>query len=189
MNGLRATTLVGTVLATVVLAASPAAAFGGWATSSLDPMPVPAAGEAVTVGFTIRQHGVTPTNPDEEAGVTVEVVIRSPSGDQTAVPARQEGATGHYVAEVTFPEAGRASWAINQGWFGPYDLGPIEVAEAPGSPAPSAPADPAESPAPRWPAPVRAGAVVVACAAAAVAVTEAVRRWRRPAGTVGPWAS
>jgi hypothetical protein len=118
-------------LAALLLFATPASA-GGWAITSLDALPAPVAGEEVEVGFTILQHGVTPV--DQEAvddGEGISVVVRSPAGDETVFPAQADGAVGHFVAEVEFPEAGTATWWVDQGWFGPYELGEIEV----GSPA------------------------------------------------------
>ena len=105
--------------------ASPALA-GGWAVSTLDSVPSPHAGEAVQVGFVIRQHGVTPVNPDGKVGITVS----SSSGDETYFPATAEGEVGHYVAEVVFSEPGTFNWTLHQGWFEAQDLGQIEVTAA-----------------------------------------------------------
>lgn len=174
-----------------ILVHAAAASAGGWAMSSLDPMSVPVAGEEIDVGFTIRQHGVSPVNPDDEGGEPVAVVVRSASGDEAEFTARQDGPTGHYVADVTFPEPGRSHWAIHQGWFGAHDLGAIDVA-APGTAAreqAGAAAAPAESAAGgdhRWPPAARAGATVVAVAAAGVAIADAWRNRRRVAGAVAP---
>lgn len=164
---------------------------GGWAMSSLDPMSVPAAGEEIEVGFTIRQHGVSPVNPDEQGDDPVAVEVRSASGDEAVFTARQEGPTGHYVATVTFPEPGRAHWAIRQGWFGAHDLGAIDVARsvsAAGEQAGGAGAAPgsAAGGGHRWPLAARAGAAVVGVAAAAVAIAETWRSRRRVAGAVAP---
>src|SRR5918995_1922435 len=127
MTKVRLLVVLGSAMAGLLLSAS-AASTGGWAMSSLDPMSVPVAGEEVVVGFTIRQHGVTAVNPDEDASEPVAVAVRSASGDETVFPARQQGPSGHYVAAVTFPEAGQATWEIRQGWFGPQELGVIDVA-------------------------------------------------------------
>jgi hypothetical protein len=59
--------LVALVLVPVAAAAfaAPARA-GGWAVTTLDPLPsAPAAGVPVVVGFTIRQHGRTPVALDD----------------------------------------------------------------------------------------------------------------------------
>jgi hypothetical protein len=96
---------------------------GGWAVTTLDPMAAaPAPGEPVDVGFTIRQHGVTPVIVDG-----VRIMVTDASGGTEAFAARPEGSTGHYVAAVTFPDAGAYQWTVVQGWFGPQDLGSIDV--------------------------------------------------------------
>jgi hypothetical protein len=125
-------------------------------------MSVPVAGEAIEVGFRIRQHGVTRVNPDDQGGEPVAVVVRSTSGGEVLFPARQDGPTGHYVADVTFPDAGGARWEIRQGWFGTHDLGEVDVADVrgtegqpaigPGAAAPQA----APAAAYRWPLAARA---------------------------------
>jgi hypothetical protein len=182
--GLRMLVVAGSVVAGVGLvmaSASPAGATptGGWAVSSLDPMPVPVAGEEVEVGFTIRQHGVTPVNPVDGGGEAVAVAIWSGSGSAAVFPARQEGPTGHYVADVTFPATGRARWEIRQGWFGPQDLGAIDVA-APGTGG-KAQGSAAAGGHHRWPLAARTAAVALAGAAAGVAVADVwhTRRRRR----------
>jgi hypothetical protein len=198
---MRGSMVVGTVaaLAWMVVAAPPASA-GGWAMSSLDPMTVPVAGEETEIGFTIRQHGVTPVNPDAEAGTEPVAVAIWPApgatGGKTVFPARQDGPVGHYVATVTFPAAGDVRWEIRQGWFGAQDLGTIAVTP-PGGGGTSAASPPA---APnttdvgtgtttehRWPATARGAAVALAVAAAGVALADAWharRRGRRPADAV-----
>jgi hypothetical protein len=117
------------IVAMPLAAGSSASARGGWAISTLDEMPAPAPGESVTIGFTIRQHGVTPVNIDEP-GVDVGVVVTEPSGGVVFFPAAQEGAIGHYVADVVFGEVGVHSWAIRQGWFSDHDLGTIDTSKA-----------------------------------------------------------
>jgi hypothetical protein len=176
--------VVGSALVGIVVSASSASA-GGWAMSSLDPMSVPVAGEETEVGFTIRQHGVTPVNPDDPGWEPVAVAVRSASGDEAVYPARQQGPTGHYVSDVIFPEAGQVYWEIRQGWFGPQDLGAIEVAEAGRGVGVAGAADSNGASADfRWPLAARAAAMVVAVAAAGVAVTDARRSRRRAAVAV-----
>jgi len=176
--------VVGSALVGIVVSASAASA-GGWAMSSLDPMSVPVAGEETEVGLTIRQHGVTPVNPDDQESEPVAVVVRLASGDEAVFPARQQGPTGHYVADVIFAEAGEAYWEIRQGWFGPQDLGAIDVAEARSGVGVAGPADTNGAIADfRWPLAARAAAMVVAVAAAGVAVADARRSRRRAAEAV-----
>jgi hypothetical protein len=141
---------------------SPVAA-GGWAVTTLDAVPAARPGQAVEVGFTIRQHGITPIDLDEG----VAVVVDTGSGTQS-FPAARAGAPGHYVATVVFPEAGTFTWAIEQGWFGPQELGSINIA------APDAGASDH-----RFPATLRYGLAAVAAALAAVAVADVLARRRR----------
>lgn len=111
------------VTAGVVLSAGIASA-GGWAMTSLDAAPNPVAGVALDVGFTIRQHGVTPVNPDGEVGINV----RSASGSEKFFPATAVGPRGHFVARVRIATPGSSTWQMRQGWFAPQDLGRIDVA-------------------------------------------------------------
>jgi hypothetical protein len=109
----------------VVLAPSSASA-GGWAVSTVDPMKAPVAGTAIAVGFTIRQHGVRPTNPEGRVGIGIE----SSAGVERFFPAVPRGPKGHYVARVRFAEPGAYRWSISQGWFRAQDLGRIDVPAA-----------------------------------------------------------
>jgi hypothetical protein len=122
--------LVSSAILAIPFVTGSTAAAGGWAVSTLDELPAPAPGETVTVGFTIRQHGVTPVNLDD---VGVEVV--GPSGDVEFFAATQEGAVGHYVADVVFGESGVHTWAIRQGWFADHELGTIDTASGASSDA------------------------------------------------------
>jgi hypothetical protein len=134
----------GTVL---VVAALPAAATGGWAITSLDAVPEPIAGQETPVGFTILQHGVTPVG--DLGDESVVVIVQTADGETNKYAAREDGPTGHYVADVTFPAAGVATWSVYQGWFGYYELGDITVLSAPGeTPAASASASASPAPAP-----------------------------------------
>jgi hypothetical protein len=99
---------------------------GGWAVTTLDPLTMPEAGEQVDVGFTIRQHGVRPVAVDD-----VSIVVTATDGAQESFAARPDGAVGHYVATVTFPAEGPARWRVEQGWFGPQDLGVVNPSAAP----------------------------------------------------------
>ena len=98
--------LAGLGLSVVLLVVvAPAAWAGGWAVSTLDPMSAPVAGVPTDIGFTIRQHGVTPVDLDD-----VAIVVTAPSGETTVFPAKGDGVEGHYVASVTFEE-GQSTWA------------------------------------------------------------------------------
>jgi hypothetical protein len=130
----RAFVVVAGVGTVVALLASPAVA-GGWAVSTLDAVPTPKAGQPTDVGFTVRQHGRTPVDIAD-----VGITVRDNAGKATVFPARHRGATGHYVARVTFPAAGTVTWQIDQGWFGPQDLGTIQVLGPKATPSPAPPA-------------------------------------------------
>ena len=74
-----------------------AAMAGGWAVTTLDPLPrLPVAGESTSVGFTIRQHGATPTAIDN----TLIVIVRPGGADRHVFPGRADGPVGHYVSDV-----------------------------------------------------------------------------------------
>lgn len=117
---------VSALAATAVMLATALA--GGWAASTLDqPGPTPVAGTPVDVGFTVRQHGVTPLDMD---GVAIEVGSKGTTG-AVRFPARRDGTPGHYVASVTFPAAGSASWRVVQGAFPAQELPAVRVTAAP----------------------------------------------------------
>jgi hypothetical protein len=136
--------LTGLVLVSgLSLAGSLPVGAGGWAVTTLDPLAVaPVAGEDVNVGFTIRQHGVTPVVVED-----VSIVVSDSSGATESFAAVPQGAVGHYVATVTFPAGGPVRWRVEQGWFGPQDLGVIEV--TPATPPSGTTAVPESQP---WPA-------------------------------------
>jgi cytochrome c2 len=95
------------VLAMLVIAA-PAWA-GGWAVTTLDHLPGSVtAGEPVTVGFVVRQHGAAPTGG---LSPTVRAANRT-TGESFTVRA-VEDKSGHYSATLTFPDQGEWRWWIN----------------------------------------------------------------------------
>jgi hypothetical protein len=147
--------------AALVLAAAPVAWAGGWSVVTLDATPADVrAGEAFTVGFVVRQHGVHPIGD-----LSPQLVF---SGENTAqvveVTARAEGTVGHYLAEVTLPAAGTWTWRIEA--YGPEaPMSPIQVAAAAPVPVPAPQAVPVP-----WPA-------LAALALAAAAVLALM--WRR----------
>ena len=131
--------LAAAAAALALLAWSPPAHAGGWAVTTLDPLPAaPHAGTTLTVGYTVRQHGITPVALDDTG-----IAVVGPGGARTVFPGRPSGPTGHYVAEVRFPAAGPWQWEAEQGWFGPQKLGAVPVAAG----APSEVADVAPAPA------------------------------------------
>ena len=164
--------LAGLGLSVALLAVlAPAAWAGGWAVSTLDPMSAPVAGVPTDIGFTIRQHGVTPVDVDD-----VAIVVTAPSGETTVFPANGDGVEGHYVASVTFEE-GQSTWQIRQGFFEPQDLGAITVAAGT-----SERSGAVESSSYRWPGAARALVPLAAIALATVAIADAIvsRRKKSP---------
>jgi hypothetical protein len=107
----------------LVALAAPAAA-GGWAVTTLDAVPDRfEAGRDYDIGYTIRQHGVTPV----DLASTGIRITSADSGKQLRFDGRKDGAVGHYVARVSFPAAGGWTWEALQDWFAPHQLGKVEV--------------------------------------------------------------
>jgi hypothetical protein len=104
------TLLTGALLAAAVAAPTLA---GGWASATLDDTGSggsggTTAGEETQVGFTLKQHGVTPINWEQAT-----FVGQNPStGETVRAQARPSGGPGHYVATVTFPSAGEWTWHL-----------------------------------------------------------------------------
>jgi len=133
--------------------AAPIEAKGGWAVTTVDAFSTPAADAPADITFTIRQHGVTLVDVTD-----VAIVVEPEAGAAERFAARGTGTVGHYAATVVFPEAGRVEWRVEQGWFGPQDLGVVDVGAAPTKqavPAASATTAASASSEPRWPLAVR----------------------------------
>jgi hypothetical protein len=155
----RRTGIAFTVVAIALALATPALA-GGWAVVTLDTLPREVrAGQALQIGFMVRQHGKTPTNLNLN-GEPLAPVLTAQKQDAGAakgggaadagalrVEARQEGAVGHFVADVSFPADGVWSWQIELPTFyvqssasgGPDDaaiFAPLTVLPAAPAPAP-----------------------------------------------------
>jgi hypothetical protein len=114
---------IGTLLTLGALAGTALAKEG--AITKLDALPPGGlhAGQLIPVGFTILMDGVEPYKAD-----VAEIVIRNGTGKVLSYPATQQGAAGHYVANVYFPAAGTYTWQATQGtFFAPYDLGTVAV--------------------------------------------------------------
>jgi len=110
---------------------------GGWAVVTLDGVPqTPHAGQVLSLGFMVRQHGVTPIDAPYGQGAVMTPVLtarNTDTGESLAVDARKEGPLGHFVVNVAFPSAGTWSWAITPAPFAGTTLEPLTVAP----PAPS----------------------------------------------------
>ena len=123
---------------TLILAGSALA--GGWANAIMDepPSDPPSAGEPITIGFTLLQHDVTPVN-DPAPTVTIR---NAATGEELSVTATQEGASGHWVAVITFPSEGTWQYSVTHDLIvGMNGFNPVTV----GSAAPAAPATVATS--------------------------------------------
>lgn len=119
--------IVALVVLAMTLGSSSMASAGGWAVASLDPAPAMEAGQQVTVGFTILQHGVTPVDLLNDASNVVGIEIREADGSVQFFPATGDGTVGHYLSTVQLPAAGSYEWSVRMGWFGPQSLGTLEV--------------------------------------------------------------
>jgi len=102
---------------------------GGWAVVVLDALPEGLrAGESVTIGFTVLQHGQTPL-----AGLTPVVRARlSTGGELMRAEALPEGAAGHYTAELVFPLEGEWMWEI-EAFGAAHEMPQLSVAAALGA--------------------------------------------------------
>lgn len=92
----------------VSLLAMPALA-GGWAVITLDGLPSKVvAGEPITIGFTVRQHGRTLMT-----GLAPTITANLPGDDEfVMVNAVPEGEPGHYTAILNFPKEGAWQWTV-----------------------------------------------------------------------------
>jgi len=131
-------------------------------------------GQTYTLGYTIKMDGIEPYKADR-----TEIVANTLDGKTSvAFPGVADGATGHYVAKVSFPSAGTWQWKVTQGsFFAPFDLGAITVLPAVATAGSSAPSSPASDP-------FAAALPVAGAAAVAIALILARsqrRRLMRPA--------
>jgi cytochrome c2 len=118
--------LVAAVLAVVL--ASPAFA-GGWAVVTLDRLPQGVrAGEAVTVGFTVRQHGLTPVS-DLVPPPSIDATNPA-TGETVRSVAEADGGAGHYTARLVLPSGGEWTWGIRAFGDQVQPMPPMQVAAA-----------------------------------------------------------
>jgi hypothetical protein len=98
---------LGLTLLVSLIIAVPAFA-GGWAVITLDELPSNVvAGESLTIGFTVLQHGITPMTDIEPA-----VTARLSASEKLVVYAEPQDKPGHYVATFTFPKEGNWEWSV-----------------------------------------------------------------------------
>jgi hypothetical protein len=139
------------VAGALVLAAAPAAG-GGWATVGLSSTPEGTApGKPWDVTLTLLQHGRTPLE-----GVHPRVIIwPADGGKRQTFAARATREAGEYRARVTFPTAGRWSYAVNDGFVveEEHTFAPVQIggpASAPAVPAPASEPASATGGGPDW---------------------------------------
>jgi hypothetical protein len=160
----------GVVLGALALSAGNAGARGGWAITTLDSLKAaPVARQSTEVGYTILQHGVTPVSVDDTF-----IVVQPAKGEPLRFSGRVEGPVGHHVADVTFPGSGTFTWSVEQGWFGPQDLGTVDVV---GSATPTAAASGGND----TPLALRVGLLAATVLCAGVFGAGLASRRRRPA--------
>ena len=82
---------------------------GGWAVITLDELPTGVvAGEPLTVGFVVLQHGKTPMD-----GLDPTITAKLSNSESFMVHAEPDGQPGHYVATLTFPTEGDWNWTVH----------------------------------------------------------------------------
>ena len=122
--------IAGIVVTAALVALSAPALAGGYAVVRLDEPP----GEVLVAtpwrfGFMVLQHDVTP-NSD----VTPVVhALHKETGEEVTATGQQEGAVGHFVAEVTFPRAGEWKWSIEPLPYAETSFETLTVLESPGA--------------------------------------------------------
>jgi len=116
----------------LLMSATPALA-GGWAVVTLDALPREVrAGQRLSLGFSVRQHGHELVNTDwngrplkpvlrarkqtssrASSSLAVAAAQRQDEGQTLLIEARQAGPVGHFVAEIVFPSDGVWEWEIS----------------------------------------------------------------------------
>jgi plastocyanin len=120
--------VAGIVVTGALVALSAPALAGGYAVVRLDEPP----GDVLVAtpwrfGFMVLQHDVTP-NSD----VTPVVhALHKETGEEVTATGQQEGAVGHFVAEVTFPRAGEWKWSIEPLPYAETSFETLTVLESP----------------------------------------------------------
>src|SRR5512139_227723 len=99
---------------------------GGWVVITLDELPSGAvAGEPLTVGFTVRQHGRTLMT-----GLAPKVIAIQGEEKLTFL-AEEDKSPGHYTATMTLPKEGDWRWSIEA--FTMYQPMPVLTVVASGT--------------------------------------------------------
>ena len=164
---MRARWIAAAAVTVVGLLGLPAGApAGGWATVSLSSTPDGLSpGQPWLVELEILQHGRTPLDGVEPSIVLTERA----TGATRTVAAEPTGRPGMYEARAVFPDAGRWSYAVDDGFSQVHDYPEVTIGGAATALAPAGGGD-----AFPW---VPVGAALLAGIAAA-ALTAALRRRR-----------
>lgn len=102
--------LIATITMGLILLLSNSAAFaGGWAVITIDSLPGEIrVGEAFTIEFSVRQHGVTPMS-----GLEPTISAQNPeTGEMITFTAEPGAETGDYTATLKLPTVGQWSWSV-----------------------------------------------------------------------------
>ncbi|MEZ4618006.1 MAG: c-type cytochrome [Caldilineaceae bacterium] len=84
---------------------------GGWVVVTLDALPAQVyAGEAIQLGFSVRQHGQTLVNLGDPGPAVV--AHQTQTGERVEAVATQTSFTGYYTATLTLPTPGLWAWQI-----------------------------------------------------------------------------
>jgi hypothetical protein len=114
--------LIGLALAALALPAGAPA--GGWATVGVTPPDDMGPGQTWNAELKVLQHGRTPLE-----GIQPIVMISNGSSDE-AFPAKPTGEPGVYLAKVVFPEAGKWSYRIDDGFSRTHTFAPVTIGAA-----------------------------------------------------------
>ena len=130
---MRARWIAALVVAAAGLLGLPAAAMaGGWATVTLSSTPDDLGpGAPWNVEMTILQHGRTPLD-----GVEPSITLTNGATGKTEyVAAKPTGRPGVYEARAVFPDAGRWTYAVDDGFSRVHDYPAVTIGGAASAPA------------------------------------------------------
>jgi hypothetical protein len=128
---MRAWWIAALVAAAGLLGLPAAAAAGGWATVSLNSTPDGLGpGDRWDVEMTILQHGRTPLD-----GVEPSITLTNgATGETVYAAAKPAGRPGVYTARAAFPDAGRWTYAVDDGFSRVHDYPAVTIGDAAGAP-------------------------------------------------------
>jgi hypothetical protein len=123
---------IAALVAAGLLGVPAAATAGGWATVSLSTTPDGLGpGDPWNVEMTILQHGRTPLD-----GVEPSILLTDGSTGKTVyAAAKPTGRPGVYEARAVFPEAGRWTYAVDDGFSRIHDYPAVTIGGAASAPA------------------------------------------------------